>query len=123
MAKVTFSAGIDHVSGALAKPGSNPQHSCEKMLLATHRVAETTSPDCNRLYLRKKVVRKSAIGAAETINRAKFGAVSVAVNERMHDLNKISQDQAAFIAQKATGYKTLRSYLWALEAEAYDDAQ
>jgi len=41
----------------------------------------------------------------------------------MHDLNKISQDQAAFIAQKATGYKTLRSYLWALEAEAYDESQ
>ena len=29
MAKVNWSAGIDSVSGALAKPGSNPQHSCE----------------------------------------------------------------------------------------------
>ena len=39
MAQVTYSAGIDHVSGALAKPGKSGQHSCEKMLLATHRVA------------------------------------------------------------------------------------
>ena len=43
MAQVTYSAGIDHVSGALAKPGKSGQHSCEKMLLATHRVAATTN--------------------------------------------------------------------------------
>jgi len=121
MAKVTFSAGIDHVSGALAKPGSNPQHSCEKMLLATHRVAETTCPDCNRLYLRKKVVRKSPLSAAEMVNRERFGAVTRAVNTRMHDISKISQDQAAFKAQ--TTYKTMKSYLWALCAQAYDESQ
>ncbi len=51
MAQVTYSAGIDHVSGALAKPGKSGQHSCEKMLLATHRVAATTNNKCNRLYL------------------------------------------------------------------------
>ena len=56
MAHVEWSAGIDSVSGALAKPGSNPQHSCEKMLLGTHRVAPTENPNCNRLYLRKKSV-------------------------------------------------------------------
>ena len=123
MAKVTYSAGIDSVSGALAKPGSNPQHSCEKMLLATHRVAETTSPDCNRLYLRKKVVRKSAPSAAETIQRTKFGAVATAVTARMHDLSQISRDQAASKAQYATGYKTMRSYLWSLEAEKYEESQ
>ena len=121
MAKVTFSAGIDHVSGALAKPGSNPQHSCEKMLLATHRVAETTCPDCNRLYLRKKAVRKSPLSAAEMVNRERFGAVTRAVNTRMHDISKISHDQAAFKAQ--TTYKTMKSYLWALEAQAYDESQ
>ena len=93
------------------------------MLLATHRVAETTSSDCNRLYLRKKVVRKSAPSAAETIQRTKFGAVSTAVNARMHDLSQISRDQAAFKAQYATGYKTMRSYLWSLEAEKYDNEQ
>ena len=50
MAKVEWSAGIDSVSGALSKPGKNGQHSCEKMLLGTHRVAATESNDCNRVY-------------------------------------------------------------------------
>ena len=44
MAKVEWSAGIDSVSGALAKPGKNPQHSCSKMLLGTHRTAATENP-------------------------------------------------------------------------------
>ena len=49
MAKVEWSAGIDHVSGALSKPSKSGQHSCTKMLLGTHRVAATESKDCNRL--------------------------------------------------------------------------
>ena len=118
MAKVTYSAGIDHVSGALAKPGSNPQHSCEKMLLATHRVAETTSSDCNRLYLRKKPKRSTPVKPSEVIQRERFAAISRAVNTRAHDINKMSQDQAAFKAQST--YTTMKSYLWALELEAYD---
>ena len=118
MAKVTFSAGIDHVSGALSKPGSNPQHSCEKMLLATHRVAETTSKDCNRLYLRKKPKRSTPVKPSEIIQRERFGAIARAVNTRAHDINKMSQDQAAFKAQST--YTTMKSYLWALELEAYD---
>ena len=60
MASVTYSAGIDHVSGALAKPSKSGQHSCEKMLLATHRTAATTSNKCNRLYLRVPVKRTLA---------------------------------------------------------------
>ena len=47
MAKVEWSTGIDSVSGALSKPSKSGQHSCTKMLLATHRIAETTSSDCN----------------------------------------------------------------------------
>ena len=61
MASVTYSAGIDHVSGALSKPGKSGQHSCEKMLLATHRTAATTSNKCNRLYLRVPVKRTSPL--------------------------------------------------------------
>ena len=88
------------------------------MLLGTHRQAETTSPDCNRLYLRKKAVRKSSLSAAEMVNRERFGAVTRAVNTRMHDISKISQDQAGFKAQST--YKTMKSYLWAICAQAYD---
>ena len=123
MAHVNYSAGIDSVSGALAKPGSNPQHSCEKMLLATHRMAETTNPNCNRLYLRKKVVRKSAPSTDEIAIRDKFTAVSRAVSNRRKDLSKMAADQAAFAAQKTTGKKTLRAYLWMLESDAYDEQQ
>lgn len=121
MGKVTWSAGIDSVSGALAKPGKGSQHSCEKMLLATHRVAETTSSDCNRLYLRKKPRRKTGLKPSEVVARARFGAVARNVNNRMHDLNKISQDQAAFKNQST--YSTMKSYIWALELEAYDAQQ
>ena len=124
MAKVNWSAGIDSVSGALAKPGSNPQHSCEKMLLGTHRVAATTNPDCNRLYLRKKMKRSTPLGEDEIFARQRFTAVTRAVSTRAKNLNTISQDQAAFNAQKnsAGGYKTFKSWLWAQEGETYDTA-
>ena len=124
MAKVNWSAGIDSVSGALAKPGSNPQHSCEKMLLGTHRVAATTNPDCNRLYLRKKMKRSTPLGQDEIFARQRFTAVTRAVSTRAKNLNTISQDQAAFNAQKnsAGGHKTFKSWLWAQEGESWDTA-
>ena len=122
MAKVTYSAGIDHVSGALSKPSKNGQHSCEKMLLATHRVAPTESSDCNRLYLRKKVERNTPITQDEMGARNRFKTVSQAVSARAKDLSKITADQAAFNAQKneAGGKRTMKAYLWKLEGEAYD---
>ena len=124
MAKVNWSAGIDSVSGALAKPGSNPQHSCEKMLLGTHRTAATTNPNCNRIYIRKKTKRSTPVTNDERAARLRFATVSRAVNARMKDLSKITADQAAFMAQRdtAAGKKTMKSYLWSLEGVAYDDA-
>ena len=100
MAKVNWSAGIDSVSGALSKPSKNGQHSCNKMLLGTHRVAATTNPDCNRLYLRKKVERSTSPTAGEYAARDRFTVDSRAVAARAKDLMKISSDQAAFLAQK-----------------------
>ena len=122
MAKVNWSAGIDSVSGALSKPSKGSQHSCEKMLLGTHRVAATMSNDCNRLYLRKKVKRSTPVSAREMQARTRFAAVRQAVWDRAHDLNKISQDQAAFLAQKDTagGIRTMNAYLWKLEGDLYD---
>lgn len=124
MAKVEWSAGIDTVSGALAKPGKNPQHSCQKMLLGTHRVAETTSNDCNRLYLRRKVQRKSALSQTEKANRIRFKTVAAAVAERRQDLSKMTTDQENFLAQREqpNGKRTMKSYLWKLEMETYDAA-
>ena len=124
MAKVEWSAGLDHVSGALSKPGKNGRHSCSKMLLGTHRVAATTNPNCNRLYLRKKVERSTPVTADEVARRNRFGAISASVNARLKDLSKISADQQAFIAQKnePNGKKTMLSYIWSLEKVAYDQA-
>ena len=122
MAHVEWSAGIDSVSGALAKPGSNPQHSCEKMLLGTHRVAPTENPNCNRLYLRKKTKIKVSQSSRSLNARARFTAVHEAVELRKTDLQKITQDKAAFEAQKNTagGKKTMKAYLWKVCGDEYD---
>ena len=122
MAKVQWSAGIDSVSGALAKPSNNPQHSCEHMLLGTHRKAATTSSDCNRLYMSKKVVRTKPLSQDEQGARIRFTAVTQAVAARRKDLMKITADQQAFEAQKnlSTGCKTMTKYLWSICGDEYD---
>ena len=122
MAKVEWSAGIDSVSGALSKPGNNPQHSCQKMLLGTHRTAATTNPNCNRLFLRKKVTRRTMPSSAELDVRERFASVSMAVADRRKDLTKITTDQIAFKAQKDTpgGCRTMTKYLWKVEGDIYD---
>ncbi len=122
MAKVTYSAGIDSVSGALSKPSKSGQHSCSKMLLATHRVAATQSNACNRLYLRNKVERSTPLTSNELDARARFKAVAAAVKARKSDLNQITTDQINFAAQKDTagGKKTMKAYLWKICGEAYD---
>ena len=122
MAKVTWSAGIDHVSGALAKPGKNGQHSCAKMLLGTHRVAATESKDCNRLYMRSKTQRSTQPTGDELKARERFAAVAAMVKARKGDLSQLSTDQDAFLAQKDTagGKKTMKAYLWLVCGQEYD---
>ncbi len=122
MAHVEWSAGIDSVSGALAKPGKNLQHSCSKMLLGTHRTAATTNPNCNRLFLRKKVERATPLTAKEEAIRLRFTEVSQAVKLRAKDLNKMTQDQENFAAQKdlANGKRTMKAYLWSICGAEYD---
>ena len=133
MASVTYSAGIDHVSGALSKPSKSGQHSCEKMLLATHRVAATTSNKCNRLYLREPVKRTSPLSQREFENRAKFMVVAGMIKARKADLMKITTDQQNFLAQKndpeqnflaqkndPDGAKTMKAYYWKICGAEYD---
>ena len=102
MAKVNWSAGIDSVSGALAKPTKSGHHNCEKMLLGTHRVA--------------------APKAKELAARSRFTEVAAAVRLRSKDLMQIAADQAAFLAQKDTagGIKTMKAYYWHICGEEYD---
>ena len=125
MAKVEWSAGIDHVSGALSKPAKSGQHSCAKMLLATHRVAATTSSDCNRLFLRKKVERSTPPSPEELAQREKFASIARAVNLRKKDLSKINADIAAFKAQKDLpgGKTTMLSWYWMVCGDEYDQSQ
>ncbi len=118
MAKVQWSTGIDHVSGALSKPGKNPQHSCTQMLLGTHR----TNPNCNRLYLRQPITRSTPVKASEIQQRSRFGSIAAAVNARLKDPSKMAADQAAYRAQKNTagGKQSMKAYIWSLEMAAYD---
>ena len=123
MAKVEWSAGIDHVSGALSKPSKSGQHSCQKMLLGTHRVAATQSKECNRLYLRPKVKRTAPLSEREVAARHRFSTVKAMVATRASDLSKIVADQEAFLAQKnlANGKKTLNAYYWYICGQEYDE--
>ena len=125
MAKVEYADAIKTVSGALTKINKKSQHAADqKMVLATHRVAPTQNPNCSRLYLRglNSISRSTPVTTEETRIRNRFSAVAAAVSARAKDLMKISADQAAYAAQKdqPNGKKTMRSYLWKLEKEAYD---
>ena len=125
MAKVEYADAIKTVSGALTKINKKSPHAGDhKMVLATHRVAATTSPDCSRLYIRglSAVTRSTPASSDELAKRARFKAVAQAVATRAKDLNKISADQMAFAAQKdqPNGKKTMKSYLWSLELATYD---
>ena len=124
MASVTYSAGIDYVSGALSKPKKDGQHNHEKMLLANHRVAATTNPNCNRLYLRQPAKRTSALSNKEFEARARFSIVAGMIKTRKADLMKITTDQQAFIAQKndPDGAKTMQAYYWKICGAEYDQS-
>ena len=127
MAKVEYADAIKTVSGALTKINKKDPHAADqKMVLATHRMAETTSNSCSRIYLRglQSVTRKTAPSTDELAKRERFASISRAVNTRMHDLSKITTDQAAYVAQRDTpgGKKSLKAYIWSLEKAAYDQA-
>ena len=122
MALVKWAKGIEYVSGLLSKrPKKGEQHADHSSaLLATHRVAETTNPNCTRIYMVGEYDRKTPVLADELARRQRFATVSAAVAARAKDVSKITQDQIDFNAQKETGYKTMKSYLWSLEAATYD---
>ena len=127
MAKATYAPMFETVSGALNKIDKKSPHAADqKMVLATHRKAPTTSPDCSRVYIRdlNSITRTTPVTAKEVTIRTKFAAVSTAVNTRLNDTTKQAADEAAFKLQKdlANGKKTMRSYLWSLESQAYDAA-
>ena len=124
MGKVTYSPGIEYVSGALAKAKKKEGHRCGDYLIGTHRTAATENPDCTRLYIRKgtSYERVTPLSNKELDARARFSAVAAAVKARKEDLNNITQDQINFAAQKDTagGKKTMKAYLWKICGDIYD---
>ena len=92
------------------------------MLLGTHRVAATTSSDCNRVYIRKKTKRSTPVTVREQLARTRFLNVQAAVKARAKNLSTLTDDQAAFEEQKNTagGKKTWKSYLWKVCGDEYD---
>ena len=125
MAKVEWNDAVKTVSGALVKINKKSQHAADqKMILATHRVAATTSNACSRLYIRglSAVSRTTNPKAKELAARSRFTEVAAAVRTRSKDLMQISSDQAAFLAQRDTagGKKTMKAYLWYICGQEYD---
>lgn len=121
MAKVEWADAIKTVSGALVKINKKSPHAADqKMVLGTHRVAPTTSTGCSRIYLRglSSVTRSTPFTAEDLARQLRFKTVGAAVAARMKNPAQMITDQASFNAQST--YKTMKSYLWALEKAAYD---
>ena len=118
-------AGIETISGAMKKPKKMDGHNHGNYLVATHRTAATTNPNCQRIYSfdADRYKRSTPPTVNELFMRQRFAAVKAAVKARSEDLSKVDADQAAFIAQKDTagGKKTMNAYLWSLECAKYDE--
>ena len=120
-------AGIETISGAMKRPKKMNGHNHGNYLVAVHRTAATTNPNCQRVYSfdADNYKRTTEPSSKELNARNRFATVQAAVNDRWKNLATLAQDQAAFIAQKdlAGGRKTFKSYLWKVCGDAYDEAQ
>ena len=117
-------AGIETISGALKRPKKQNGHSHGNYLVATHRVAATTNPNCQRVYSFEadRYERSTQPTSKELAVRARFTAVAAAIKTRKADLMRVAEDEAAFMAQKNLpgGKKTLKAWYWMVEGQAYD---
>ncbi len=117
--------GIETISGALKRPKKIDGHNHGNYMVAVHRKAASENPNCQRVYTfgADRYKRTSPLSAKETTARTRFTEVSALVKARAKDLNKISADQAAFVAQKDLpgGKKTMRAYLWKVCGQEYDN--
>ena len=116
--------GIEILQGALARPSKKNGHKHGRYFVATHRVAATTNPECQRVYSwgKDRYKRSTVPSAREMQARLRFKTVSQNVAERKIDLTRMSQDQQAFLAQRDTagGIKTFNAWYWKQEGDLYD---
>ena len=126
MGLVTYSPGIQFVQGSLAKPRKKDGHKHGDYLIATHRTAATTNPNCTRLYIREagSYDRHSPLSQREIQIRNRFTAVSQMIKARKADLSKLTTDQANFRLQKDNpdGVKTMKAYYWKICGAEYDES-
>ena len=125
MAKMTVGpGGIETISGALKRPKKQDGHNHGNYLVAVHRVAETTNPNCQRVYSFEadRYERSTQPTSKELAVRARFTAVAAAIKTRKADLMRVTEDEAAFLAQKNLpgGKQTLKAWYWMVEGQAYD---
>ena len=117
-------AGIETISGAMKRPKKKDGHNHGNYLVAVHREAPTTNPNCQRVYSfdADRYKRTTPLSSDETEARTRFSEVASAVALRKKNLSQIAQDRAAFNAQKDEpgGKKTLKAYLWKVCGDAYD---
>jgi hypothetical protein len=120
-------AGIEYIQGAMKRPKKVNGHNHGNYLVATHRTAETTNPNCQRLYTfdSDRYVRSTPVSTEEQERRTKFAAIARMVVQRNNSLSTLSSDQAAYAAQKNEpgGKTTWKSYLWKVCKEAYEETQ
>ena len=122
MGQVKYATGIDYVKGSLAKPVKKDGHNHGEYLIGTHREAETTNPNCTRLYIRRADTyeRQTPPSVDEIAARDLFAERAAWVKARAKALSTLSTDQANYLAQKDSpdGAKTWKSYLWKLAKAA-----
>ncbi len=108
--------GIETISGALNNHGN--------YVVATHRKAASTNPNCQRLYVKDPDAykRTTPLSPKELQIRARFTAVRAMIAERKEDLSKITDDQIAFAVQRnePNGKKTMLAYYWKICGAEYD---
>ena len=117
-------AGIETISGAMKRPKKQDGHNHGNYLIAIHRVAPTTNPNCQRVYsfAADRYTRNTAPNSNELWARTRFAAVAAAVKARKEDLMNVNTDKQNFLAQKddPNGKKTFKSYLWYICGQQYD---
>ena len=118
--------GIETISGAMKRPKKQNGHNHGNYLVAVHRKAPTTNPNCQRVYSFDADRYSSQPSQTSlAINaRNRFTAVSQAISTRRRNVTLMAQDLAAFKAQKdqPNGKKTLTAYYWMVCGQEYDQA-
>ena len=111
----------------MKRPKKKDGHNHGNYLVAVHREAASTNPNCQRVYSfdADRYKRTTPLKPKEVAIRQRFQAVRAMVAARKEDLTKVTQDQIDFLAQRdlANGKKTMNAYLWLVCGREYDESQ